>query len=97
MQMTSSGKVRRSESEWRAIFKRWEQSGQSRIAYCKQEGISKASFDKWKRRLSKQSDSPPSSFIEIPVPSNDRASGVTGSGGEFEIVFPGGVVLRWKS
>ncbi len=44
MQVTSSGKVRRSESEWRAIFKRWEQSGVSRIAYCKQEEISKASF-----------------------------------------------------
>ena len=98
MQVTSSGKVRRSESEWRAIFKRWEQSGLSRIAYCTQEGISKASFDKWKRRVSRQSESSPSSFVEIPVPSNDRASGALPAiGGEFEMVFPGGVVLRWKS
>jgi hypothetical protein len=91
MKVLSNGKVKRSAAEWREIIERCERSGLSRQAFCRNNKIAKASFDKWKGRLSKMSDPLASSFVEIPV-SRDAAT----PGGEFELSFPGGVVLRWK-
>jgi transposase-like protein len=97
MKVTSNGKVRRSETEWREIFARCEQSGLSRSAFCRREGIAKASFDKWRHRLPALSDPSPNAFVELSVPRDDPARSLAISGSAFEMIFPGGVVLRWKS
>lgn len=97
MQVMSNGRVKRSASEWREIIERCERSGLSRQAFCSKNKIAKASFDKWKGRLSKRPDSLASSFVEIPVLSDDSTSAAVTTRGEFEMVFPGGVVLRWTS
>lgn len=97
MKLMSNGKVKRSEAEWRTILNRHEASGLSRKVFCQQEQISKASFDKWKRRLSRVEESKSSSFVELALPSNDTTSVPAAAGNEFEMAFPGGVVLRWKS
>ncbi|MFT5155149.1 MAG: hypothetical protein ACI841_005159 [Planctomycetota bacterium] len=97
MRLMSNGKVKRSESEWRTIMKQHEISGLSRLAFCQQEQISKPSFDKWKRRLAGVEESKSSPFVELSLPSSDSASVPAVAGNEFEMVFPGGVVLRWKS
>lgn len=97
MKVTSNGKVRRSEMEWREIFARWEQSGLSRSAFCRGEGIAKASFDKWRHRLPALPDPAANAFVELSVPRDDSAQSVAHSNGVFEMIFPGGVVLRWKS
>ena len=96
MQVTSNGKVRRSEAEWREILAQWKQSGLSRNVFCKRAGIAKASFDKWKQRLSMSADPSPRSFVELSVPLDDSAGSAALGDGEFEMVFPGDVVLRWK-
>ncbi len=97
MKVTSNGKVRRSETEWRETFARWAQSGLSRNAFCRREGIAKASFDEWRHRLPALSDPAPNAFVELSVPRDDPAQSFAVSGGALEMIFPGGVVLRWKS
>ncbi len=97
MQVSLNGKVRRSESEWREIFGRWEQSGLSRGAFCEHEKISKASFDKWKRRLSGAADPVASPFVELSAPRGSSVPSPSLVSGELEVAFPGGVVLRWKA
>jgi hypothetical protein len=97
MQISLSGKVRRSESEWREIFERWEQSGLSRGAFCEHEKISKASFDKWKRQLSGAAGPVARPFVELTVPSGSSLPSTSLASGELEVAFPGGVVLRWKA
>jgi hypothetical protein len=96
MKVLSNGKVKRTAAEWREIIERCERSGLSRQAFCTKNKIAKASFDKWKGRLSKMSDPLASSFVEIPVSRDAPTSGAATPGGEFELSFPGGVVLRWK-
>ena len=48
---TRKRRVRRSESEWRALFARFEASGQSRAAFCAEHGVVASSFARWFQRL----------------------------------------------
>lgn len=99
MQVMSNGRIKRSASEWRAIIERCEASGLSHVGFCRQEKIAKASFDKWKRQLSRAGQANPSTFVELSLPSESRPSlsAQEPSAIEFELSLPGGVVLRWKS
>jgi hypothetical protein len=92
----SDGKIRRSSSEWREIIKRQKASGLPRTTFCEREGIAKATFDKWKRRLSSDACAVPTSFVELRAPTELRAVPTSTPLGEFELSLPGGVVLRWK-
>jgi transposase-like protein len=52
------------EQQWQVAVRRWEQSGQSVRAYCRQEGLKESSFFFWRRELAqrdKQSGVRPSS------------------------------------
>ena len=80
------GRRRRSESEWRALVARQEKSGLSRAAFCRQEGISRQSFEQWRRR--RESRSVSGQFVELAVPREG------GGRWEVELALPGGGVLR---
>ena len=66
-------KIRRSQSQWQAIFKEFTLSGLGSQAFCRKHGIAKSSFYKWRSKLSDetpetQADSASSAanqFIEI--------------------------------
>lgn len=52
MEHNGKGKwVRRSKREWRAIVSRFERSGMGVETFCQREGISTASFYRWRRML----------------------------------------------
>jgi len=52
MEQNGKGKwVRRGEREWRAIVSRFGRSGLELEAFCQHEGISAASFYRWRRML----------------------------------------------
>ena len=93
MHVQSNGKVRRSRAEWETIFEQFSTSGLSMRAFCEREGLAKGTFSKWMHRLG-EPDVGPSAFVEVsrPVPSGDGNL----EAGEFELVLPGGVRLRWK-
>ena len=100
MQVQSNGKVRRSKSEWTAIFEAYEASGLSEAAFCRRKKIPKSTFAKQKQQRAQQPRKratrrrSPAGFVELPQPPATKApAGAV----EFELSLPGGIVLRWKA
>ncbi len=93
MHVQSNGKVRRSREEWRAIFEQFSASGLSMVAFCRREGLAKGTFSKWMHRVG-ESEEPLAAFVELSP--RVAASSSTLEAGEFELVLPGGVRLRWR-
>jgi hypothetical protein len=79
-------RVRRTESDWRALLARFAESGLSRTAFCKQSGIPASTFQLWERKLRAKCLS--AEFVDVtPV----AAVSVRWS---IEIVFPDGTTAR---
>ncbi len=98
MRVQANGRVRRSRSEWREIFERYEASGLSQTAFCRREDLSKSSFSKWMTRLAGDSAScaaAPVPFIELSSAVPDSEPSSAGSV-ELEVVLPNGARIRWK-
>jgi transposase len=95
MRVLTDGRVRRTESEWRSILGRYERSGLSESAFCRESKLSRSTFMKWKRRLAGTAGPAPA-FVEWIAPS-EVAEEAPARGGEFELRLPGGVVLRWRA
>jgi len=83
MQRTSSGRVRRSESEWRQLVDRQATSGLSRRDFCSREQINHTSFERWHRRLSAATG-----FVEVLSP------GRSSTGWVVDVELAGGTVVR---
>jgi len=75
------------------MFDQFETSGLAMIAFCRREGLAKGTFSKWKHRL-EESECAEAAFVELTP--RVSSSLQTLEGGEFELVLPGGVRLRWK-
>lgn len=85
MQVSSNGKVRRSESEWRDIFARYARSGLSRRDFCRKEKINLNSFQRWSGRLAVPAKS---EFIDVtPVQKNTSLWAV-------EVELANGTIIR---
>lgn len=56
---TKQRRVRRSEAEWRQLFARFDQSGQTREAFCAEHGIVLSSFIRWRKKLRQGLSRPP--------------------------------------
>lgn len=97
MRVLADGRIRRTESEWRSIFERYERSGLSELAFCRRAKLPRSSFVKWKRRLAANAaDATAPAFVEWIAPEG-RVEVAAETSGEFELSLPGGVVLRWKA
>jgi hypothetical protein len=102
MQIQSNGKVRRTASEWEAIFEEFEESGLSVAAFCRRKKLAKSTFSKQHRGRARKPvvrRSSSARFVELtpaavevspvaPIPEQRHS---------FELELPGGVVLRWKA
>ena len=102
MQMQSNGKVRRTASEWDAIFEEFESSGLSAAAFCRRKKLPKSTFTKrrqagGRKRVTRRVK--PARFVELtagraaPSSAREIVAGVH----TFELELPGGAVLRWKA
>ena len=78
--------MRRDAAEWSALLKRQEESGLSRLAFCRRERIPRTSLEKWRKRLA----STPARFIELATAPEHPA------GWELEIALPNGAILRFR-
>lgn len=106
MQVLSAGRVRRAESEWRAIVSRFESSGLSEAGFCRNANVSRKSFRMWRARLSAEGAPPrvratrrprptPAAFVEWLAPNSPTPlEAKPGSGTEFELALPNDVVGR---
>ena len=93
MGVQGKAKRRRSRAEWRRIFTRFKASGLSSGAFCRQEGIPKGSFARWRRHFETW-EGETAAFVEFPPPA--QPSSPLLQAGEMELVLPGGVRLHWK-
>ena len=83
-----TGRSRRSAEDWQALISRQEGSGLSRVAFCRREGVTTQTFDKWKRRLLARR--PAAEFVDVtPKP-------ISSAGWDVEVALPNGVVLRFR-
>lgn len=48
---TSRPWIRRSPEQWRDLFHRFEQSGQTREQFCAEHGLAVSSFSRWRQKL----------------------------------------------
>ena len=106
MKKLSDGRIRRTESEWRALIEKFEASDQSEAAFCRGKKLSRKSFREWRARLAEPKTRPrrtrvarkrkPSQagFVELVTPAT---SANPEAGPEFELELPGGVRLRWRA
>ena len=106
MKKLSDGRIRRTESEWRALVEKFEASNASEAAFCRGKRISRKSFREWRARLAKadagssrtratrRRRTAPAGFVELMAPSMEAKPE---SGPEFELELPGGVRLRWRA
>lgn len=83
---------------WRELIERQRSSGRSIAAFCRESGVSVASFYEWKRKLRRQTPSArPSvkrtSFAPVQIMAAQTTSSMV-LDGRVEVVLPDGVVLR---
>jgi hypothetical protein len=93
---TGIGSARRTRAQWQALTARAARSPLSVAAFCRQEGVSTASFYTWRKRLG--AGAPPtgeSAFLDL---GTLEAGGATaaGTGWEIELDLGAGAVLRLR-
>jgi len=88
MQVTSNGRVRRTEAEWSEILRRFADSSLSRAEFCRQEGLVPSSFKRWQQKLETVALA---RFVEI-TPSVAESSGSW----TLDVALPNGARLQFR-
>lgn len=73
--------------QWQTHVEAWRASGLSQSAYCREHGLSLASFGYWRRRLAGDTVGPQTGVLPIRV-----AAPVT-AGSQVQVRLPNGLVL----
>ena len=97
--MSNAGKSDTDQKQfWQMVLETFKSSGLSVRRFCKQEGLSEASFYAWRKKLSKSQKSStwneqalpePGSFIQVPVVQSESSC--------LELVLASGHILRIPS
>jgi hypothetical protein len=92
----SNGKPRDSQKErfWRQTISRWQKSGLTVRAYCRQHDLAEANFHAWRRTIAKR-DNEVMPFAAVRVLA-DECDGLTGqaAAGALELILGNRRVLR---
>jgi len=83
-------RTRRTETEWVEILKRFQSSDLTVREFCRREGVSLSSFQRWRSRLR---ETAAAEFVEL-VPA--AASGALEPEWSLEIALPNGAQLRFR-
>lgn len=93
-------------NQWQAWIEEQAGSGLSQRVFCEQTGLSKSSFQLWKRRLGLTGSSAPASsraakdvssiFAPVIAPDPDEAPDTDTRGWEIELDLGDGVCLRFR-
>lgn len=65
MRELADGRVKRSEREWREIVGRFEGSGLSVSAFCRQEKLARGTFTRWRRPGRTEPPAEAGDFVEL--------------------------------
>jgi transposase-like protein len=90
-------RTRRSREEWRSLVSRFEESGQTREAFCAETGISASTLRRWCSRLQEPSRPAVSQapvFVELPA--EEKKAEASDLPWEVELQLGAGFVLRLR-
>ena len=94
---TGFGSARRTRAQWQALLARAARSGVSVAAFCREEGVSTASFPAWRKRLGTAAPTGGSAFLDLGTLEAGGATDTgTGAGWEIELDLGAGAVLRLR-
>ena len=92
------GSAHRSATEWARIIEQQRASGQTQGVFCHQQGISRSTFQHWKKRLRETSTPRLTPWVElvppsdpVPVPEEPRSAR---GGWEIELELGDDICLR---
>ena len=93
---TRGRRVRRSREEWHALLERFERSGQRREEFCREQGLTRSSFDRWRRALGRTGSgrgavSDSALFVELMAQESASVAGW-----DVELALGDGMVLRLR-
>ena len=88
MRVATNGRVRRTADEWRTIVQRFQDSGLSSRAFCRQEQVNLSSLMRWQRKL--VAAGAESSFVELTAPEQ------TTPAWSVEVELPDGCIVRLR-
>jgi len=91
MRRATGLRTRRTEKQWREILGRFEASGLSSREFCKREGLTVSSLQRWRSRCGRAAVP---QFVELTPSSATPATPSTGWALELEL--PDGVRLRLR-
>jgi putative transposase len=91
MNETSTRRKRRSREEWQQLIDAQASSELTPAAFCQANGLSLASFQNWKRRLTAEPPAPVEPWVDLGT--FDRPSD---SGWDIELDLGNGVCLRLR-
>lgn len=81
--------VRRGDSTWTEIVRRFEASGLSLAAFCRRESLALSSLQRWRKRIKSRGDT---RFVELVPPA--AALSPSSPGWSLELTLPNGASLR---
>ncbi|MCG8462391.1 MAG: hypothetical protein MI919_39410 [Holophagales bacterium] len=96
------GYRRRGEAFWRRALLAQRESGSTQAAFCRRNGLSLSTFQRWCRRIEEAAgesvEAPVADFVELAIRSEvellDREAEKRDETAGFELIFPSGVRLR---
>ena len=93
-------RVMRSQSQWKALLKEFNQSGLTRSAFCKKHRIATSSLYRWQQLFAEQSGGGLSDFIDVTQPLADTPLSspvpVRDNDWQVELELGAGIVLRLR-
>ena len=91
--MPTPRRQRRTADQWRTIIRRFDAGSASPAEFCRREGLSVTSFDRWRHRFA--AEEPDAGFIELHQ--NPQSPAPARGSWALEIDLPGGGSLRLRS
>lgn len=95
---TKQPRVRRRADQWRALLRRFEQSGQTREQFCAEQGLALSTFSRWRGKMRRETradagDREEAVFVAL---SSDEAQASDRSGWDVELQLGSDVFLRLR-
>lgn len=90
-------RTRRNREQWRSLVSRFQESGQTREAFCAETGISVSTLRRWCSRFREQSrPALPHAPVFVELPAEESKTGASVQPWEMELQLGAGVVLRLR-
>lgn len=81
------------QKQWVQQVEKWKESGLSKSAFCRKEGINRGTFATWYRRYKERFEKPNDGFVRIHSSNAEKETGTRQNSAPIEI-SAGGITVR---